>query len=126
MSLCSADCQPLDLRAAGPAFRNAQLAALVGSRSARRHLSGLLVLVGGGDAAMHVDGRFGFPHAFFTKIGAGLISLHIGTVAWHQFIRRDDILGWMLPAVRVEAHEREQRVREPVAGLRSIKPSRSL
>jgi cytochrome b561 len=58
---------------------------------------GLLALVASGAAAMYVDGRYAFLHAPLARIGVGLIALHVVGVAWHQLVRRDDILERMLP-----------------------------
>jgi cytochrome b561 len=66
---------------------------------------GLFALVGSG-AAMYLDGRYAFLHAPLARIGVGLIALHIAAAAWHQLIRRDDILDRMLPGRDAEAGER--------------------
>jgi cytochrome b561 len=58
---------------------------------------GIVALVVSGVVAMYVDARLAFIHIGLTKIGIGLILLHVGAAIWHQVVRRDGLIGRMLP-----------------------------
>jgi cytochrome b561 len=57
----------------------------------------IVALVASGIAAMYVDARLAYIHIALTKIGIGLILLHVTAAVWHQLIRRDHLLARMLP-----------------------------
>jgi cytochrome b561 len=58
---------------------------------------GLVALAVSGAAAMYGGGRFGVLHVGLTRLGIGLIGLHVSAVCWHQLIRRDQLLSRMWP-----------------------------
>lgn len=40
---------------------------------------------------------FGYSHGYLALLAYGLLILHLGAVAWHQLIKRDQTLGRMAP-----------------------------
>jgi cytochrome b561 len=40
----------------------------------------------------------GSVHVALAYVIAGIVALHVAAALWHQFVRRDDLLGRMLPA----------------------------
>jgi len=42
-------------------------------------------------------GRFARLHGLLLRIGLGLLCVHVGSALWHQFARRDGVLGRMWP-----------------------------
>lgn len=58
---------------------------------------GLFALVASGATAMYFNGRFAFVHVQLSRIGIGLIALHLVAVVWHQLIRNDNLLGRLMP-----------------------------
>lgn len=60
--------------------------------------SGIFPLLGGGEAALPVDFMVYPPrlgHGFIARLLLGLIALHFGAALYHQFIRKDGLLGRM-------------------------------
>ena len=58
--------------------------------------AGLAALTFSGAIAMYA-GRLGVLHVALTKVGIGLIGVHVAAASWHQLIRRDRLLWRMWP-----------------------------
>ncbi len=50
-------------------------------------------------------GRFARLHGVLLRIGLGLLCVHVGSALWHQFARRDGILGRMWPRPGLEGEQ---------------------
>lgn len=62
------------------------------------HIPGLPELAAGPKHAWHEAGEVG--HGLLVKLTYGLLALHLGAVAKHQILDRDEVLGHMAPGAR--------------------------
>ena len=62
------------------------------------HLPGLPELAAGPKHAWHEAGEVG--HGLLVKLTYGLLALHLGAVAKHQILDRDEVLGHMAPGAK--------------------------
>ncbi|WP_431192349.1 cytochrome b [Rhodopirellula bahusiensis] len=61
----------------------------------------LFALVASGAVAMYLSAKLALFHITLTKVGIGLISLHLAGVVWHQLVRRDGLLKRLMPTRRL-------------------------
>ncbi|WP_051695221.1 YceI family protein [Caulobacter sp. UNC358MFTsu5.1] len=62
------------------------------------HIPGLPELAAGPKHAWHEAGEVG--HGLLVKLTYGLLALHLGAVAKHQILDRDEVLGHMAPGAK--------------------------
>jgi cytochrome b561/polyisoprenoid-binding protein YceI len=62
------------------------------------HIPGLPELAAGPKHAWHEAGELG--HGLLVKLTYGLLALHLGAVAKHQILDRDEVLGHMAPGAK--------------------------